>query len=84
MPAAVWALGCRVWRPVDPDSDNLLKGVLDALQLGQLAGSRWLVDDCAVVHSDGGKVYAARGEEPHTEITVEAAGWLPGPWGDHV
>lgn len=57
----------RLWRPTKPDIDNVGKAVMDALVL---AG--FLKDDVQVVELTARSLYAAKGEEPHVEMTV----WL--------
>ena len=71
VPADVWALGCRVYRPSVPDRDNVEKGVLDAL-----VAARVLSDDAVVVDGDTAKVYAAIGEREGVEVMVRAVGWV--------
>lgn len=63
--ATAWRSGERVWRPSTPDADNVLKAVLDALQLGGV-----LEDDRWVVEVEARTVYAARGEEASVEVVV--------------
>jgi hypothetical protein len=77
--ADLWRMGERCARPIDPDADNLAKGILDALQLGILPEQRWLSDDNRVVHLGVVKLYAARGEEPGTRVWVgtwDASRWV--------
>lgn len=68
--AEAWASGARLWRPCDPDADDLGNGILDALQVGPLPERRWLSDDNRIVSLTIRKVYAAAGEPEHTEVCV--------------
>ena len=57
--------GPRQWCPVKPDAhDNLMKSWSDAVK-----GIAWK-DDCQLVKGSFEKVYAASGEEPHTEVEI--------------
>lgn len=58
-------VGLRCWAPVKPDVDNLLKALYDAVK-----GVVWL-DDKQVVSERSQKVYAATGEGPTVEVTIE-------------
>ena len=62
----------RFWCPQKPDRDNIDKGILDALV-------PWLPDDKVVVCGETYKVYAAIGEAPHVEVTIQDAPILPLP-----
>lgn len=56
----------RLWHTSKPDSDNLVKSTLDAMQ-----GILW-VDDCQVCHVQATKHIAAGDEEPHVLVRVLA------------
>lgn len=55
----------RIWMMKKPDVDNLYKGAADALN------SLVFIDDSQIVRSVVTKCYAAIGEQPGAEITVE-------------
>lgn len=65
-----WATGERVRRPSTPDADNVAKAILDGLTRSGI----W-ADDCIADIGHVRRWYAARGEEPHTEVTVRRVGW---------
>lgn len=74
-----WKSGAAIVRPHDPDLDNVVKAIADALQrTTETAGTRlWLDDDNRIVLFAALKVYAARGEEPRTEVSVSACRTVP-------
>ena len=60
---------------VAPDSDKVLRNVLDGLHQRTPAGNRKpkagiITDDSRVVSVTISKWYAAEGEEPHTEVSI--------------
>jgi len=56
--------GAPTWHSKRPDIDNLLKFVMDALQIGEI----FYKDDANICFVQAGKQYAT---EPRTEITLE-------------
>lgn len=63
--------GLRCWAPVKPDTDNLVKAVYDSVK-----GIVWQ-DDKQVVQEFVQKVYAATGEGPIVEVTLEEVPGAP-------
>lgn len=55
----------RQWRPKRGDIDNVIKAALDGVQNANV-----ILDDALVVAVHGYGVYAAKGEEPHVEVTL--------------
>ncbi len=74
-----WKSGAAIVRPHDPDLDNVVKNIADALQrTTETAGtSLWLDDDNRIVLVAALKVYAARGDEARTEVSVSACRPVP-------
>ena len=54
----------RMWAPVRPDHDNLIKGLQDALK------AFW-IDDAQICVGTQIKVYCAKGEEPKMEVSID-------------
>jgi Holliday junction resolvase RusA-like endonuclease len=54
----------RIWAPVRPDHDNLIKGLQDAL-------TGFCLDDCQICVGTQIKLYCAKGEEPKMEISID-------------
>ena len=71
VPREVWATGRRCPRPVDPDGDNVIKLVADALSRKKEPPSqRILRHDGLIVEWYQLDQYAARGESPCVEIEL--------------
>ena len=64
-PVDLWKRGIRIPRPGQQDGDNVQKACMDALQRCGV-----LDDDRFVTSWGGSKVYAAVGEEAHTEVSL--------------
>ena len=62
----------RQWRPKRGDIDNVIKAALDGIQNAGI-----IEDDALVVAVHGYGVYAAKGEEPHVEITLSTVPDFP-------
>ena len=77
VPAEVWRTGRRVSRPATPDRDNVDKAVLDGMQVrGRFEARGMLANDGQAADGRVRKVWAAKGEEPHTVVTVWLSPWL--------
>lgn len=59
----------RLWAPVKPDADNVVKAVSDGL-----VKAGCLHDDAPIVYVTAWKHYAAIGEEPHVAVTLGPVG----------
>jgi len=55
----------RVWKTTRSDVDNCLKSLLDGM------AGLW-TDDAVVCDVRAEKYYAAKGEEPHAAVMIEA------------
>ena len=77
VPAEVWRTGRRVFRPSTPDRDNVDKAHLDGAQMpGRFEVRGLLANDAQAVDGRIRKFWAAKGEQPHTVITVWLSPWL--------